>query len=314
MKYFFLSFLALSSLCFSQYCSVVNYNPAPSVTHQAISLTDLASQQTVLFDLTWGGAIGSLSYAGYEYVWNDQANGLFQTLFHTSLNTSQDYCPAQAGDMNELASPVAGASCNQNPLYRMDTGMLDFFSNQSGRSPAFGAFDGLLYISPNGYFTPYVLQSVAVFTSNPFGPPTYYLRIDQAITNISESVSQGSENLTWTFDISLKSPSSFSYFSFSPTCTQSSKCSGAATNYLLAGQYIDSARTIGIATLILPVDHWNTLNTNVWVEQGSNTSPSYSYTHLYAENQTLPTGSTKKYFIYVLVGPWLSALDFAGSL
>ncbi|MEJ5166079.1 MAG: hypothetical protein WHV67_03510 [Thermoanaerobaculia bacterium] len=306
--------LFISIFGFSQYCSVVNYNPAPSIIHQAISLTDIAGQQTIFFDLTWGGAIGSVSYLGYEYIWNDEANGLFQSFLHSNLGTNQDWCPAQAGDLNNFASPVMGAACNQTPLFRMNTGMLDYFSNQSGRSPAFGVFNGNIYLSPNAYFTPYVLQSIATFVPNPFAPPSYYLRIDQAVTNISESVGYGNENLIWTFDISLKSPSNFNYFSFFPSCTQLNKCSASSTNYLLAGQYIDSTKTIGIATLILPTDNWNSANSNVWVSQGLNSTDGYVFTNIYIENQSLPTGSAKKYFIYVLVGPWQNALNFANSL
>ncbi|MGH7193805.1 MAG: hypothetical protein ACREJM_09770, partial [Candidatus Saccharimonadales bacterium] len=96
-------------------CQVTPYVMQPGQTDQAVVVRDPAGEQTVLFDVTEGGAIVSLKYHGIEHIWGYNGGGLLQMAFHNSRKVGKlygDYNPTQAGDGSAM-SPVTGVACHE---------------------------------------------------------------------------------------------------------------------------------------------------------------------------------------------------------
>ncbi|MEJ5166078.1 MAG: hypothetical protein WHV67_03505 [Thermoanaerobaculia bacterium] len=304
--------IAINSIIFSAVCTTTIFNPEPGVEHQALKIVDPAGEQEVLFDMTWGGSIVSLKYLGQEYIWGVKSGGLLQLAIHhcTNSDCSLDYNPTQAGDWYNGAT-VLGAACNPTPLARIDTGTLDFSRNSTGLCVSFGVFGGNIELNPAGYFTPYAIQCIVTFVPNPRGTPQYYLKIDQTITNISDSFTQGNENYAWGFDLACYAPYSFANYAMDPQCTQTNKCNANETPYLIGGMYQDTQLTHGIAIYTSPQIYWNTYNSKLFVGQTSDNINQNQSTHIMAANQAIPPGGFKKFIWYVLVGSWANASQFA---
>jgi len=299
-------------LLFSAICTTTTFTPEPGVNHQALKIVDPSGEQEVLFDMTWGGSIVSLKYLGQEYVWGTKSGGLLQLAVHhcTNPDCSLDYNPTQAGDWYN-GTAVLGASCNSTPLARIDTATLDFSRNNTGLCPAYGVFGGIMDLSPAGYFTPYAIQSIVTFVPNPLETPQYYLKIDQSITNISDSLTQGSENYIWGFDLACYAPYSFVNYTLDPACTQANKCDAATTPYIVGGMYQDGPLTHGISIYTAPQTYWDTFNSKLFIGQAADDINQNQSTHIMAANQTIPPGSYKKFIWYVMVGSWNNASQFA---
>jgi hypothetical protein len=65
---------------------VTDFTLEPGEVDQPLVFKDPANEQTVLFDLTEGGAIVSLKYRNVEYIWGYNGGGLLQMSFHLFRN------------------------------------------------------------------------------------------------------------------------------------------------------------------------------------------------------------------------------------
>ncbi len=105
-------------------CQTSTFKPQPQQEDRAVVLKDPAGEQTVLFDMSEGGAIVSLRYRGAEHIWGYNGGGLLQMAFHNGMSNGAwwgDYNPTQAGDGSAM-SPVTGVACDGRFLggYRHD--------------------------------------------------------------------------------------------------------------------------------------------------------------------------------------------------
>ena len=94
-------------------CQVTDYTMEPGQVDHAIIFKDPAGEQTVLFDITEGGAVVSLKYHGIEHIWGSNGGGLLQMAFHHTVKVGTkdtDYNPTQAGD-GTAPTPVTGVAC-----------------------------------------------------------------------------------------------------------------------------------------------------------------------------------------------------------
>lgn len=63
-------------------CKTTDFVMEPGQVDQAVVVQDPAGQQTVLFDITAGGAIVSLKYKGIEHIWGWNRGAMLQMVIH----------------------------------------------------------------------------------------------------------------------------------------------------------------------------------------------------------------------------------------
>jgi hypothetical protein len=293
-------------------CQTTAFVRQPGLVDQAVVLQDPARQQTVLFDITAGGAIVSLKYRGLEHVWGDNAGAMLQMALHRNMAppykaTSQqagDYNPTQAGD--EFSnSPVTGVACRGTASIDIVTMMLDFNTNASFyQHPLIAVWGGRVSSGiPPSYLTPYALETRASWIrSRGPGGPKYYLRLDERITHLTRD-----EIGPFEFDFADYAPWEFGVRAISP---KGCPCATSSTNYMAGGLYMDRGMNAGLAVAI-PGSNFpqNKINA-VFL-------PDYQWrmqsVHL-ESSQALDGIVSKDFTWYVMVGPWHGAVSFAQHL
>lgn len=290
-------------------CQTTHFEREPGEAGQAVVLQDPAHQQTVLFDITAGGAIVSLKYHGLEHIWGDNAGAMLQMAFHHSMalhykassQQAGDYNPTQAGD--EFSnSPVTGVACHGTSSVDIVTMMLDFNTNASFyQHPLIAVWGGRINSgTPPSYFTPYVLETRASWArSRQSGGPAYYLRLDERVTHLTND-----RIGAFTFDFADYAPWEFSVRATSP---QGCPCATSITNYMAGGLYTDTAMNVGLAVAIPSSDFKDNKVSAAFL-------PDYQWRmrSVHLESREALDGIVAKDFTwYVMVGPWRSAVSFA---
>jgi len=290
-------------------CRTTSFARQPGQVDQAVVLQDPARQQTVLFDITAGGAIVSLKYQGLEHIWGNNAGAMLQMALHHSMappykassQQAGDYNPTQAGD--EFSnSPVTGVACHGTSSVDIVTMMLDFNTNASFyQHPLIAVWGGRVNNgTPLSYFTPYILETRAswVRTRGSRGPK-YYLRLEQRITHLTK------EKIgPFDFDFADYAPWEFDVRAISP---KGCPCATSSTNYIAGGLYRDGAMNVGLAVAIPSSNFPENKVHAVFL-------PDYQWRmqSFHLESREALDGIMSKNFTwYVMVGPWRGALNFA---
>jgi hypothetical protein len=303
--------LSLASLafvfpsCAQAACGSTSFQPAGGTIHNAYFLSDPAGQQRAVFDLQWGGALTALTYSGASLLWGNATGGTVQPILHLAQN-GQDYAPTLAGEMRNLGSPVTGVLCvDSNTLYIVTGGLLDFNDGASGHLSSNAIQNDV--VQSTAYSTPYAVVTVATFVANPSGPPSYYLQLQQMVTNLDPF-----ESLTWNLELAGYSPFAFGTSQLLPsTCTAAAPCAAATTAHLLAGLYPSGSLTGGVAFYVSPSSNWPAQSTyGAFQTDAVNSNQS---AHLYATGLPLAPSSSQSITWYVLAGSWSTALAFAES-
>lgn len=291
-------------------CGATTFQPVsrflpPGTTHNAYHLTDPSGQQRAVFDLLWGGALASLKQNGVERVWGNGVGGMVQPAFHSFPN-GQDYNPTQAGSNGNIGSAVMGVRCiDTNTLYIM-SGTLDFNRGMSGHIISNTVLNGA--VVPNSYATPYTVVTIATFVPNPSGPPSYYLKLQQTITNIHPT-----SNLSFGFELAGYVPYSYTNKTRYPTaCVDvASNCLNSSTPDLLGGLYPNPSLMGGTAFFVSPQASWSP-NRRTFVSFAQDDVNQNQSTHLFTDGWVIAPGTSRTVTWYVLVGDWNKALNFAG--
>ncbi len=284
-------------------CQITNFTMQPGEIDQAIVFNDPANEQTVLFDLTEGGAIVSLKYHDTEYIWGYNGGGLLQMAFHNRRNDGLwegDYNPTQAGDGTSM-SPVTGIGGNGKDSIVIITMMLDFNHNNGFyQHPFIAVWGGKIDTHiPTSYFTPYTLETIARWVPNPGGKPKYYLKLEERITHLTNEkigpfVFDFADYQNWNFDVSAISP-------------ENCPCSSSQTNYICGGWYSDSTHQDGLA-IAMPSSNFP--NSKVSGNFNSDFMWRNRSFHL-VSTDSLDGITSKKFEWYVMVGPWNKAMQFS---
>ncbi len=284
-------------------CQVTNYTMEPGQVDQAIVLKDPAGEQTVLFDITEGGAMVSLKYHGTEHIWGYNGGGLLQMAFHHAAkvgNEYGDYNPTEAGDGSAM-SPVTGVACQGTDSVDIVTMMLDFNHNNAFyQHPVIAVWGGRVNESvPLSYFSPYTLETRASWVSNPAGEPRYYLRLGERFTHLTDEKIgvfdyDFADYEPWKFDVQAVSP-------------EHCPCSSSSTNYMAGGWYQNESRTVGLA-VAMPSSNFP----GGKVSGGFNSDYQWRNRNFHlGAHGTLDGIASKPFVWYVMPGPWQNALGFA---
>ena len=287
-------------------CPVTDYQMQPKQVDQAIIFTDPAGEQTVLFDVTEGGAIVSLKYRGIEHIWGHNGGGLLQMAFHNERKDgpwSGDYNPTQAGDGSAM-SPVTGVACSDTVSVDIMTMMLDFNHNNGFYQNALIAvWGGRLNSSGTlSYYAPYTLETRARWVPNPAGEPRYYLELEERFTHLTaEKIG------AFGFDFADYEPWEFNVSALSP---ENCPCSSTDTTYMAGGWYRDAQREEGLA-VAMPSSNFP----NNKVSGGFNSDYVWRNRNFHLGSSEALDGIASKTFVwYALVGSWQNALEFARHL
>lgn len=290
-------------------CGATTFQPISQwvpagTTHNAYYLTDPSGEQRAVFDLLWGGALASLKQNGIERVWGNAVGGMVQPAFHSFPN-GQDFNPTLAGGNPNIGSPVLGVRCNDaNTLYIM-SGTLDYNRGNSGLIIGNAVLNGA--VVANSYATPYTIITTATFVPNPSGPPSYYLKLRQTVTNIHETL-----NASYGFELAGYVPYGYNVkVRFPSTCsTVDSGCFSWNTPDLVAGLYPTANLTGGTAFFVSPQDSW-TSNRRTFIQFGQDDINQNQSAHLFTDGWLIEPGTSRTVTWYVLVGDWTKALNFA---
>jgi hypothetical protein len=287
-------------------CQVTEFKMQPKQADQAVVLKDPAGEQTVLFDVTEGGAIVSWKYRGVEHIWGYNGGGLLQMAFHNRMRKGPwagDYNPTQAGDGSAM-SPVTGVACQSTHAVTLLTMMLDFNHNNGFyEKPLIAVWGGRVNdMAPLSYFSPYTLETRASWVPNPKNEPKYYLKLEQRFTHLAD------EKIgPFSFDFAAYSPWEFNVRAVSP---ENCPCDSSGTRYMAGGWYRDEARSVGLATAMpssnFPKGKVGGIFNSDYMWRNRNF-------HLSA-SESLDGIASKSFVWYVLPGPWPSALEFARGL
>jgi hypothetical protein len=276
------------------------------VASKAVIIKDPAGEQTVLFDITEGGALVSLKYRGIEHIWGYNGGGLLQMAFHHSIkvgNFTCDYNPTQAGDGTAM-SIVTGVACHGTESIDLITMMLDFNHNNGFYDkPLIAVWKGRVNdATPLSYFSPYTLETRASWVSNPAGEPKYYLRLDERFTHIADE-KVGS----FGYDFADYEPWEFDVRAISP---ENCPCEPSATKYVAGGWYKGESREVGLA-VAMPSSNFP----HSKVGGGFNSDYMWRNRNFHlGSDESLDGIASKALVWYVMVGSWRNALEFACHL
>ncbi len=293
-------------------CGYTTLSPSGQGTHRAIYLTDPAGEQTATFDLVWGGMLASLKQNGVEHVVGNHTSNMVQPNWYY-FPSATPYQPAGAGDYTLRGSPVPGVFCTSPGQLLIMTGLTDFAAGLSGYQPLPAVRQTL---KPDGqpvgdtvpgmYATPYVLTTVARFVPNPAAPPAYYLRLEYKVANHHPT-----EALPFGHWLRGATPFDHTTSALEPTnCVNSTNCPSASTPYLIAGRYVDGARTNGIAFYVSPQTSWQA-GTTAFGSFSTDTGNQSQLASLVNQFWTLSPLTSRQWTLYALVGNWSKALSFA---
>ncbi|MCL4401065.1 MAG: hypothetical protein M1436_00140, partial [Acidobacteria bacterium] len=280
-------------------CQVTEYKMQPNQPEQAVILKDPAGEQTVLFDVTQGGAIVSHKYKGQESVWGYNGGGLLQMAFHNGMTRgpwSGDYNPTQAGDGSAM-SPVTGIACEGTSAVNILTMMLDFNHNNAFYDrPLIAVWGGRVNdMVPLSFFSPYTLETRARWVPNPSGEPKYYLKMEERLVHIAD------EKIgNFGFDFAYYADWGLGIQAVSPA-------EGKQANYVAGGFYKDDAHTVGMA-VGMPSSNFPGKR----VGGGGTTEPMWRNHSFHLGATDTVDGITSKEFVwYIMAGPWKNAEAFA---
>jgi hypothetical protein len=292
-------------------CRTTDFVLEPGLVDQAVVVRDPAGQQTVLFDITAGGAIVSLKYKGIEHIWGWNRGAMLQMAIHHVMPFAKwgavqgqgDYNPTQAGD-EYSSSPVTGVACDGTAAVDIVTMMLDFNNNASFyRRPLLAVWGGQVNDgAPGSYFAPYTLETRASWVrSRASSGPEYYLRLDERIMHLTRA-----KIGSFSYDFADYEPWAFSVPVISP---KGCPCSTSSTNYMAGGLYTDQTLNTGLAIAIPSRDFPNNRVSGAL-------APDYQWRmqsfHLQSR-EALDGVAAKDFTWYVMAGPWRDALSFAQS-
>ncbi len=287
-------------------CQVTDYTMEPGQVDQAVIIRDPAGEQTVLFDITEGGAIVSLKYRGIEHIWGYNGGGLLQMAFHNARKVGKltgDYNPTEAGDGSAM-SPVTGVACHGRDSVDILTMMLDFNHNNSFyQNSLIAVWGGRMNSSvPLSYFSPYTLETRSHWVRNPSGEPKYYLRLDERFTHLTD------EKIgPFDYDFADYEPWEFRFRAVSP---EHCPCASSSTTYMAGGWYRDEARSEGLA-VAMPSSNFPGRKVN----GGFNSDYIWRNRNFHLEAQEPLDGIASKSFVwYVMTGSWQNALGFARNV
>ena len=277
-------------------CQVTSFTMQPGQVDQALVIRDPAGEQTVLFDLTQGGAIVSLKYQGIEHIWGYNGGGLLQMAFHHEVkvgNLTGDYNPTQAGDGTAM-SLVTGVACQGTESIDLMAVILDLNHNNSFfDKPLLAVWNGQVSdLSPLSYSTPYGLETRSQWGSNPAGKPKYYLPLDERFTRLAdEKVGPFSYDFAvyepWEFDVGAMSPAD---------CP----CDPSATQHVAGGWYKDESRELGLA-VAMPSSNF----AHSKVGGGFNSDYMWRNRNFHLESSATLDGIASKAFVwYAMVGAY----------
>jgi hypothetical protein len=284
-------------------CQVTDYTMEPGQVDKAVILKDPAGEQTVLFDITEGGAIVSLKYQGIEHIWGYNGGGLLQMAFHHGTKHGDlvgDYNPTQAGDGTAM-SPVTGVGCHGTDSIDVLAVILDFDHNAAlFDKPILAVWDGRINDDiPLSYSSPYALETRARWVINPAGTPKYYLRLDEQYTHIADE-KVGS----FGYDFADYEPWEFDVRAISP---ENCPCDSSSTKYMAGGWYKGESRSVGLA-VAMPSSNFP----HGKVSGGFNSDYFWRNRNFHlGADEPLDGIATKAVVWYVMVGPWRDALEFA---
>ncbi len=287
-------------------CQVTDFTMQPGQLDQVVIIKDPADEQTVLFDITQGGAIVSLKYQGVEHIWSHNGGGLLQMAFHHGnkvRNFTGDYNPTQAGDGSAM-SVVTGVACHGTESVDIMTVMLDFNHNNSFYDkPLLAVWNGRVNdFTPLSYSSPYTLETRAHWVSNPAGEPKYYLRLDERFTHVADE-KVGS----FGYDFADYEPWEFNVRAISP---ENCPCEPSATKYVAGGWYKGESREDGMA-VAMPSSNFP----HTKVGGGFNADYMWRNRNFHLESEESLDGIASKTLVwYAMVGSWQNALEFARHL
>jgi len=283
-----------------------DFTMQPGEVDQAIVFKDPANEQTVLFDLSQGGAIVSFKYRNEEHIWGFNGGGLLQMAFHNGRNDGPwpgDYNPTQAGDGTSM-SPVSGIGGNGVDTLDIITMMLDFNHNNGFYPhPLIAVWGGRVdENTPTSYFSPYTLETIAHWVKNPGGEPQYYLQLDERITHLTNE-KMGSMS----YDFADYQLWKYSVRAIDP---ENCPCSPSSVNYVCGGLYADSTRQEGLA-IAMPSNNFP----NSKVGGGFNSDYMWRNNSFHlSSSESLDGVASKKFVWYIMVGSWNKALQFSKKL
>ena len=287
-------------------CQVTEFKMQPNQVDQAVILKDPTGEQTVLVDITQGGAMVSLKYRGVEHIWGYNGGGMLQMAFHNSKNAgpwSGDYNPTQAGDGSAF-SPVTGVACRGTEAVTTMTMMLDFNHNNGFYDkPLIAVWGGRVNdMVPLSYFSPYVLETRFEWVPNPAGEPKFYLRRTERFTHIvDEKIGPFAYDFAcyvpWEFTVRAKDP-------------EKCPCASSSTSYMAGGWYTDESRKTGIS-VAMPSSNFP----GGKVDGGFNSDYMWRNRNFHlVSHESLDGIASKSLVWYVMAGPWQNALEFARRL
>ena len=285
---------------------LTEFTMQPGDVDQAVVFKDPANEQTVLFDLSQGGAIVSFKYHQIEHTRGYNGGGLLQMAFHNQRSDGPwdgDYNPTQAGDGTSM-SPVTSLGGNGKDSLILTTMMLEFNHNNGFYPyPLLAVWGGRVDNNiPASYFSPYVLETFAHWVINPGGKPKYYLQLDQRITHLTDE-KMGS----FTYDFADYQNWEFSVRAISP---ENCPCPSSSVNYICGGLYTDKTRQEGMA-ISMPTSNFP--NSKVFSVHISDYMWRNQSFHLQSV-ESLDGVTSKSFVWYIMVGSWDKALQFSKKI
>lgn len=285
---------------------LTEFTMQPGEVDQAVVFKDPANEQTVLFDLTEGGAIVSFKYHDIEHTWGYNGGGLLQMAFHNSRDDGPwagDYNPTQSGDGTSM-SPVTSITGNGIDSLVLITIMLDFNHNNGFYPhPLLAVWGGRVDENiPASYFSPYILETFAHWIVNPGGEPKYYLQLDERITHLTDEKMgpfgyDFADYQNWEFSVRAISP-------------ENCPCSSSLVNYMAGGLYSDKTRQEGLA-IAMPSSNFP----NNKVGAGFNSDYQWrNHSFHLSSGESLDGVASKNFVWYVMVGSWDKALEFSKKI
>jgi hypothetical protein len=159
----------------------------------------------------------------------------------------------------------------------------------------------------NSYATPYTVVTIATFVPNPMAPPSYYLKLQQTITNFHPTT-----NFSFGFELAGYVPyNDTTKVRFPASCSAvDSGCFNASIPDLIGGLYPNASLTAGTAFFVSPQASWSGPEAT-FTSFGTDDINQNQSTHLFTNNWILGPGTSRTVVWYVLVGDWNKVLSFA---
>ena len=304
----FLCGATLSQLRAQTCGSIVFTPPGSNVSHQGLSLTDPSGQQRAIFDLTWGGALASLTYNGVEQMVSKNTGTMGQlALWGPKGNGNWYYNPTMAGDAFNRPTPLLGAIC-VGDIVEIWGGTTEYSAGlYGGAETAYNVWAGQLSAA---YMTPYVIHYSGHFVRNTGGGPAYYLKLSYYIWNTDFGADNVGSFLATAYTPNIR-PKTIGYPS---NCVATARCPANTTPTLALGAYTDTSYTNGLAIATSPSTYFTDGGAvTFWTMQNDPGDAAYAAQLWTTPWSSRPNSPPRLFVWYVLVGDWAHALTFAQS-